>query len=120
MSRLSHLHQRFAVHTGYASIHRLRWTDRPLQWRRCQSHDVGAWGDSHYRSGCQRYRGRDGQRTFQDLPGTLMQHSQRALPPWILAPLLLWLSGSSPRPGGRGPWPHGLSLVLVAPQGRPG
>jgi transposase-like protein len=64
MSMLSHLHQLFDVHTCYTYIHRLRWKDRPLQCPRCQSHDVGSWGDYRYRSGCQRYRCRDCKRTF--------------------------------------------------------
>jgi transposase-like protein len=97
MSMLSHLHQLFDVHTCYAFIHRLRWKDRPLQCPRCQSHEVGSWGDYHYRSGCQRYRCRDCKRTFNDLTGTLMHQSKRALPLWILATFLLCLSCSSRR-----------------------
>ena len=97
MSMLSHLHQLFDVHTCYAYIHRLRWKDRPLQCPRCQSHEVGSWGDYHYRSGCQRYRCRDCRRTFNDLTGTLMHQSKRALPYWILATFLLCLSCSSRR-----------------------
>jgi transposase-like protein len=97
MSMLSHLHQLFDVHTCYAYIHRLRWKDRPLQCPRCQSHEVGSWGDDHDRSGCQRYRCRDCKRTFNDLTGTLMHQSKRALPLWILATFLLCLSCSSRR-----------------------
>jgi transposase-like protein len=97
MSTLSYLHQLFDVQTCYAYIHRLRWKDRPLQCPRCQSHEVGSWGDYHYRSGCQRYRCRDCKRTFNDLTGTLMHQSQRGLPHWILATFLLCLSCSSRR-----------------------
>jgi transposase-like protein len=97
MSLLSHLHQLFDVHTCYTYVHRLRWQDRPLQCPRCQSHEVGSWGDYHYRSGCQRYRCRDCKRTFNDLTGTLMHQSKRALPHWILATFLLCLSCSSRR-----------------------
>jgi transposase-like protein len=97
MSMLSHLHHLFDVHTCYAYIHRLRWKDRPLQCPRCHSHEVGSWGDYHYRSGCQRYRCRDCKRTFNDLTGTLMHQSQRSLPHWVLATFLLCLSCSSRR-----------------------
>jgi transposase-like protein len=97
MPILSYLHQLFDVPTCYAYIHRLRWKDRPLQCPRCQSHDVGSWGDYHYRSGCQRYRCRDCERTFNDLTGTLMHQSKRSLPHWILATFLLCLTCSSRR-----------------------
>jgi transposase-like protein len=97
MPTLSHLHQLFDVHTCYAYIHRLRWKDRPLQCPRCQSHQVGSWGDYHYRSGCQRYRCRDCKRTFNDLTGTLMHQSKRSLPHWVLATFLLCLSCSARR-----------------------
>ena len=97
MSILSHLHQLFDVHTCYAYIHRLRWKDWPLQCPRCQSYDVGSWGNYHHRSGCQRSRCRHCKRTFNDLTGTLMHQSKRSLPHWILATFLLCLSCSSRR-----------------------
>ena len=97
MPIVSHLHDLFHTETCHAYIHRLRWKDRPLQCPRCQSHDVGPWGDYHYRSGCKRYRCRDCTRTFNDLTGTLFDRSKRSLPHWILATFLLCLSCSSRR-----------------------
>jgi hypothetical protein len=44
MSSLSPLHQLCDAPTCYPSLHRLRWTDRPLPWPRCQSYAVGPWG----------------------------------------------------------------------------
>ena len=40
MSVLSYVHQLFNVDQCQASIHTLRWKDRPLQCPRCQSRDV--------------------------------------------------------------------------------
>jgi transposase-like protein len=97
MPSLSHLHQLFDARTCYAYIHTLRWKDRPLQCPRCQSHDIGPWGDYHYRSGCKRYRCRDCKRTFNDLTGTLVDQSRRSLAHWILATFLLCLSCASRR-----------------------
>ena len=97
MAILSHLHQLYDVHTCYAYLHRLRWTDRPLQCPRCQSHDVDPWGDYHYRSGCKRYWCNGCDRTFNDLTNILMHQSKRSLPHWILATFLLCLSCSSRR-----------------------
>ena len=97
MPIVSHLHALFHTATCHASIHRLRWKDRPLQCPRCQSHDVGPWGDYHYRSGGTRYRCRDCPRTFNDLTGTLFDRSKRSLARWILATFLLCLTCSSRR-----------------------
>lgn len=71
MPILSHLHQLFNAETCYTYIHRLRWPVRPLQCPRCQSHDIGAWGEYRYRSGLHRYRciNKACQRTFNDLTG---------------------------------------------------
>ena len=44
MAVLSHLHQLFNAEQCQASIHTLRWKDRPLQCPRCQSHHIGRWG----------------------------------------------------------------------------
>jgi transposase-like protein len=87
----------FHTETCYAYIHGLRWKDRPLQCPRCQSHAVGPWGDSHYRSGCKRYRCRDCTRTFNDLTATLFDRSKRSLAHWIVAIFLLCLLCSSRR-----------------------
>lgn len=97
MPIFSHLHQLFDVHTCYASIHRLRWRDRPLQCPRCQSRDVDPWGNYHYRPGMKRYWCNGCQRTFNDLTNTLMHQSKRSLPHWILATFLLCLACSSRR-----------------------
>jgi hypothetical protein len=58
MSMFSQLHQLFDVHTCYASIHRLSWKDRLLQYPRRQSHNVGPWGGYHNKPGLKRYRWR--------------------------------------------------------------
>ena len=55
MPVLSHLHHLFNTEQCQASIHTLRWKDRPLQCPRCQSHHIGQWGTYHYRPGCKRY-----------------------------------------------------------------
>jgi transposase-like protein len=94
---LSHLHQLFNVNTCYAYLHTLRWTDRPLHCPRCQSHDVGPWGNYHYRPGLKRYSCHGCRRTFNDLTHTLLAQSQRSLPDWILATFLLCLPCSSRR-----------------------
>ena len=97
MSMVSHLHQLFNAETCQSYIHTLRWKDRPLQCPRCQSQDIGPWGNYHYRSGCTRYRCRDCKRTFNDLTGTLLHQSKRSLSHWILATFPLCLSCSSHR-----------------------
>jgi transposase len=97
MPVLSHLHQLLNVDTCHAYLHTLRWNDRPLQCPRCQSHDVGPWGNYHYRSGCKRYWCHGCRRTFNDFTNTLLAQSKRSLPHWILATFLLCLSCSSRR-----------------------
>jgi transposase-like protein len=94
---LSHLHQLFNITTCYAYIHTLRWNDRPLQCPRCQSHDIRPWGHYHDRPGLKRYWCHGCRRTFNDLTHTLFAQSQRSLPHWILATVLLCLSCSSRR-----------------------
>lgn len=47
MPVLSYLHHLFNVDQCHASIHTLRWKDRPLQCPRCQSQDVDPWGTYH-------------------------------------------------------------------------
>ena len=96
---LSYVHQLFNAEQCHASIHRLRWQDRPLQCPRCQSHNVGPWGASHYQPGLQRYRCKEQacQRPFNALTGTLLDGSQRSVMHWILATFLLCLSCSSRR-----------------------
>ena len=56
MAMVLYLHRLFNPETCQAPIPRLRWTDRPLQCPRCQSHNVGPWGAYHYQPGLQRYR----------------------------------------------------------------
>jgi transposase-like protein len=97
MPILSYLHQLFNADTCHASLHTLRWQDRPLQCPRCHSHDVNPWGTYHYRPGCKRYWCHGCQRTFNDLTNTLLHQSQRSLSHGILAPFLLCLSCSSQR-----------------------
>jgi transposase-like protein len=93
----SHLHQLFCADTCQTYIHTLRWQDRQLHCPRCQSHDVGPWGNYHYRPGLKRYWCHGCRRTFSDLTHTLLAQSQRSLPSWILAIFLLCLSCSSRR-----------------------
>jgi transposase-like protein len=97
MPGLSHLHQLFCANTCHAYIHTLRWQNRPLHCPRCQSHDIGPWGNYHYRPGLKRYWCHGCRRTFSDLTHTLLAQSQRSLPHWILAIFLLCLSCSSRR-----------------------
>jgi transposase-like protein len=54
MPVLSYLHQLFTVEQCQASIHTLRWKERPLPCPRCQSQDVDPWGTYHDRPGCKR------------------------------------------------------------------
>jgi endogenous inhibitor of DNA gyrase (YacG/DUF329 family) len=51
MAMVLYLHHLFNPETCQAPIHRLRWTDRPFQCQRCQSHNVGPWGAYHYQPG---------------------------------------------------------------------
>jgi transposase-like protein len=97
MPVLSYVHELFNINQCQAYIHTLRWKDRPLQWPRCQSHDVDPWGTYHYRPGCKHYWCRGCKRTFNDLTHTLLHQSKRSLPYWILATFLLCLSCSSRR-----------------------
>jgi transposase-like protein len=97
MPMLSHLHQLFNAEQCQASIHTLRWKDRPLQCPRCQSDHIGRWGTYQYRPGCKRSWCHGCQRTFNDLTATLLHRSQRSLSHWILATFLLCLACSSRR-----------------------
>jgi transposase-like protein len=97
MPVLSYVHPLFSVDQWQASIHTLRWKDRPLACPRCQSQDVAPWGTSHYRPGCKRYWCNGCKRTVNDLTDTLLHQSKRSLPHWILATFLLCLSCSSRR-----------------------
>ena len=97
MPVLSHLHQLFNAEQCQASIHTLRWKDRPLQCPRCQSPHVGRWGTYHYRPGCTRYWCQSCKRTFHDLTNTRLHQSKRALAYWILATFLLCLACASRR-----------------------
>jgi transposase-like protein len=99
MAMVSHLHHLFDPEMCQASIHTLRWQDRPLQCPRCQSHHVGPWGAYHYQPGLQRDRCQEQgcKRTCNDLTGTLLDGSTRSLAHWILATFLLCLACSSGR-----------------------
>ena len=97
MPVLSHVHPLFNAEQCQASIHTLRWKDRPLQCPRCQSHHIGQWGIYQYRPGCKRSWCHSCKRTFNDLTDTLLHRSQRSLAYWILATFLLCLACSSRR-----------------------
>src|SRR6266436_1872220 len=97
MPVLSYLHQRFNTDPCHASIHTLRWKERPLQCPRCQSQDVDPWGKSHDRPGCTRSWCNGCKRTFNALTNTRMPQSTRSLPHGVLATFLLGLAGSSRR-----------------------
>src|SRR5262245_51713732 len=97
MPVFSHLHHLFNAEQCQASIHTLRWKDRPLHCPRCQSHHIGRWGTYQYRPGCKRYWCHSCKRTFNDLTGTLLDGSKRSVMHWILATFLLCLSCSSRR-----------------------
>jgi transposase-like protein len=99
MAMVSHLHHLFHAEQCQASIHTLRWQDRPLQCPRCQSHHVGPWGAYHAQPGLQRYRCKEQgcKRTCNDLTGTLLDGSKRSVMHWILATFLLCLSCASRR-----------------------
>jgi transposase-like protein len=92
-----YVHQLFSAEHCQAYIHTLRWKDRPLQCPRCHGHDVGPWGNYHYRPGCKCYWCHGCRRTFNDLTNTLFAQSKRSLSYWILATFLLCLSCSSRR-----------------------
>jgi len=97
MPVLSYLHHLFNRDQCHASIHTLRWKERPLQCPRCQSQDVDPWGMYHDRPGCQRYWCHGCKHTFNDLTNTLLHQSKRSLASWILTTFLLCLSCSSRR-----------------------
>ena len=99
MCIISHLHHLFNPDTCQASIHTLRWKDRPLQCPRCQSLNVGPWGTYHAQPGLKRHRCKEQgcTRTFHDLTGTLLDGSKRSLSHWMLATFLLCLSCASRR-----------------------
>ena len=97
MPVLSYVHHLFNNEQCQVYIHTLRWKDRSLQCPRCQSHAVDPWGNYHSRPGCKRYWCNGCKRTFNDLTHTLLHHSQRSLPHWILATFRLCLAGSSRR-----------------------
>ncbi len=121
MPVLSYVHQLFNADQCQAYIHTLRWKDRPLQCPRCQSHDVDPWGTYHYRPGCKRYWCHGCKRTFNDLTNTLLHQSKRSLPSLDSRHLsvvsVVFVSAHCP--GSGRPYPHQLSLVLVAAQCRP-
>ena len=96
---VSHLHRLFKPATCQAYMPTVRWKERPLQWPRCQSHNVGPWGAYHAQPGLQRYRGQEQgcKRTVNDRTGTLLDGSKRAVMHWMLATFLLGLSCSSRR-----------------------
>jgi transposase-like protein len=119
MPMLSYLHQLFNIDQCHAYIHTLRWKDRPLHCPRCQSHDVGPWGNYHYRPGLKRYWCNGCQRTFNDLTHTLLHQSKRALPYWILATFLLCLACSSRRiANSKAPLKPMTSTILLATRGK--
>ena len=97
MPVLSYLHQLFTTAPCHASIHTLRWKERPLQGPQCQRQDVDPWGTDHDRPGCKRSWCNGCQRTFNDLTHTMMPQRKRSLPHWVLATFLLCLAGSSRR-----------------------
>jgi hypothetical protein len=97
MAVLSYWHQLFNAEQCQASIHTLRWKDRPLPCPRCQSHHLGRWGTYPYCPGCQHYWGYRCKRTFHDRTATLLHQSQRPLAYGILATFLLCLACSSRR-----------------------
>jgi hypothetical protein len=97
MPVLSYVHHLFHVDQGQASIHTLRWQDRPLPGPRCQSRDVAPWGQYPYRPGWNRAWCHGGQRTCKALPPPLLHPSRRSLPHGMLATFLLGLSCSSRR-----------------------
>ena len=57
MPVLAHLPYLFNAAHGQASIHTLRWQDRPLQCPHGQSHHIGRWGTYRYHPGCKNATG---------------------------------------------------------------
>jgi hypothetical protein len=57
MPVLAHLPYLFNAAQGQASIHTLRWQDRPLQCPHGQSHHIGRWGTYRYHPGCKNATG---------------------------------------------------------------
>jgi hypothetical protein len=80
MPMLSSLHQLFNADTCHASLHTLRWKDRPLPCPRCQSRDSDPWGNDHDRPGCKRSWGNGCQRPFNDRTNTLLHQSRGRFP----------------------------------------
>ena len=72
MPLLSYIHQLFSAETCQASLHTLRWQERPFPCPHGQSPKIGPWGTYHYRPGCRCYRCRGCRRTFNDLTKTLL------------------------------------------------
>jgi len=68
-----YLHQLFSAEHCHTYLHTLRWKERQLHCPRCQSPNVGPWGNYHYRPGLQRYWCHGCRRTFNDLTKTLRQ-----------------------------------------------
>ncbi len=97
MPGLAHVPPPFNAEQCPAYLHTLRWQDRPLPWPRCRSAHMGRWGTSQYRPGGQRSGCHGGQRTFNDLPATLLPQRQRARSHGILAPFWRCLACSSRR-----------------------
>jgi transposase-like protein len=64
MPVFSYVYQLFSVAHCHAYIHTLRWKERPLHCPRCQSPNVGPWGQYHYRPGLKRYWCHGCRRTF--------------------------------------------------------
>ena len=120
MPVLAYVHQLFNADQCQAYIHTLRWKDRPLQCPRCQSHNVGPWSAYHYQPGLKRYRckEKDCKRTFNDLTGTLLD-GKAPLPTGFSPPFCFVRVFAAHRQGVGPPYPHELSLVLVAAQCRP-
>jgi len=83
MPVLASVHQLFNAAQCQASIHALRWKDRPLQCPHCQNPKIGLWGTYHYRPGCKRYRYKSCRRTFNDLTKTRLAHSKLSLAHWL-------------------------------------
>jgi transposase-like protein len=97
MPILSHLHDLCRAEDCQADSHTLRWSERPLQCPRCDSHHVSAWGTDHDRPGCTRDRDHGCERTFNDRTHTRMYQRQRLLPHGMLASVRLGLPCSSRR-----------------------
>jgi transposase-like protein len=92
-----YLHQLFSAEHCHTYLHTLRWKERQLHCPRCQSPNVGPWGNYHYRPGLKRYWCHGCRRTFNDLTKTLLSQSKRSPSYWLLATFLLCLACSSRR-----------------------